>query len=193
MNTTFGKVGNVLFKLLALVIFAAAGAWVASLIMGWWYSLEVSGDFVKWKSLESPQKFQEIVNVEHFHLRARADNGTIYAYTTEWKEWKPEPGDGENSGYQISSNCESVYGFAGVQSRYPPPEAVAPVECGISVAYHPLAGFVDMAYYVLLDNGEIWMWRHTRDPQQEIVIFLAGLFIGLIVGIIVWLMMQKWF
>lgn len=193
MNITFGKVGNVLFKLLTLVIFAAAGVWVAALVMSQWYRLEVSGTFVKWKSLDGPQNFQKIVHVHDFDLRAQADDGKIYSYTTEWKEWQPDPGYVDAGSNDIRSDCEAVYSFHGMISRYPSQASGAPTQCGVYERRHPVAGSVDMAYYVLLDNGTIWMWRHTRDVQGEFVIFLAGLFIGLIVGIIVWLMIQKWF
>ena len=186
------KVGSILFKLIALVILAIAGVWIAAIIMGQWFKLELSGTFVKWKELDGPLEFQKIVNVENFELRAQAENGRIYSYTTEWKEWQPEPGYITPGFNHISTDCESVYRSRAEQPLYPPQEAGAPVQCGVVTSMHPTAGAVDTAYYVLLDSGKVWMWRHTRDPQQEILTSLAGLFVGLIAGIIFWFFVQKW-
>ncbi len=191
-STSLNKVWSVLFKLITLVILAIAGVWIAALIMGRWYSLELSGSFVKWNELDSLQKFNKIVNVDDFELRAQAADGKVYSYTTTWKEWQPEPGNIDRGSNAISTDCDSLYRFHAVLPRYPPPEAGMPVQCGVVKSMHPMAGSVDTAYYVLLDNGNLWMWRHTRDPQQEYVILFAGLFIGLIAGIIVWSPTQKW-
>ena len=184
--------GSFHIKLLTLVIFAAVGIWIAEKIVGPWMSLELSGAFVKWKFLDGPQRFQKIVTVHDFELRAQTEDGKVYSYTTEWKEWQRDPEYVPTRFNDISSNCESLFAFTAMKPRYPPPEAGAPVQCGVYEQRHPFAGPVDTAYYVLLDSGKLWMWRHTRAPQREIIILLAGLFIGLIVGIIAWLLIQKW-
>lgn len=192
-NTSLKKMASVLIKLISLILLAVAGVWIAAIIMSQWFRLELSGTFVKWKLLEFPQSFQKIVNVDDFELRAQAEDGTVYSYTTEWKEWQPDPGYIDRGSSSISTDCEDLYWFEAVPSRYPQLEAGAPAQCGVFVRMHPTAGSVDTAYYVLLENGELWMWRHTRDPQQEILISLAGIFVGLIAGIIAWFPVQKWF
>lgn len=190
-NASLIKVGSVLFKVIALIVLSIAGVWIAGIITGQWFRLEVSGAFVKWKMLDGPQKFQKIVNVQDFELRAQAENGKVYSYTTEWKEWQPDPNHVDRGFNDISTDCEDLYWFHAASPRYPPQGAGTPVQCGVVNTHHPTAGTVDEAYYVLLDDGSIWMWRHTRDPQQEIITFFGGLLIGLIAGIITWFLIQR--
>ena len=116
----------------------------------------------------------------------------------EWIESKPY--SEFNAGMQniISSGCENTYqyygtGLNGVEPRYLSQHTATPLQCAVSIEHDPYNGAETLTYYVLLDNGVMWMWKHKPDLLREIEIFLACALAGLITGIIIWFQLQKRF
>ena len=68
-----------------------------------------------------------------------------------------------------------------------------PLECTVVEWHDPYNGAESLVYYVLLDNGDLWMWNHSPNLRQVFVLIIVCPLIGLLLGVLVWLVVQKVF
>jgi hypothetical protein len=199
------KAGIFLVKLIIILLFCAFGIALGFTAAGYWAKLDYAGAFVKWQLLDNPQKFRQFVYANESEIWAFAENGMFYMYKSdfcddtpgevcgEWMELDPH---GEfDSGIKnvINSGCEATFDYYSVETRYPPKTEASPTECVITQAHDPFFGTTTLTYYVLLDDGKVWMWKHKPDFEKIPIISLSLNLTGLMIGIIAWLFFRKRF
>ncbi len=199
------KAESILIKLAIFILFCAVGIAIGFAAAGYWTNLNHSGAFVKWQLLDSPLKFKHLVATSASEIWAYAEDGSFYMYKSDfcndtpgktcgqWLELDPESEFGPEMKKLIRSGCEAVYDYYSVESRYPPQPEASPTECAITQTNDPFFGTTTLTYYVLLDNGKVWMWKHKPDIEKEIILSLFINLSGLILGIIVWFIFRQKF
>jgi hypothetical protein len=194
-------------KLLTFLLCVVLGAWAGFKSLTVITDLEYSGKFVQWQLLESQQKFLQIVDTSEGGVWARAENGKTYVYHSvfcdyeicgQWMQSTPPSEIDRLSEQLLRSGCDSSYRYYGkefqsIEPKYPPQAAANPLECTVVEWHDPYNGAESLVYYVLLDNGDLWMWNHSPNLRQVFVLIIVFPLIGLLVGILVWLVVQKVF
>lgn len=201
------NLGIFFIKLLALLMFCAIGIWAGLRVFSVLTDLEYSGKLVRWQLLESQQKFHQIVNADQRGVWVQADNGKTYVYYSvfcdyvicgNWQESTPPSQVDQLSEHLLRSGCNASYRYYGkefdrVEPKYPPQPAANPLECTVVEWHEPYNGAESLVYYVLLENGDLWMWNHSPNLRRLFGLFIVCPLIGLISGIIVWFVLQKGF
>ncbi len=197
------KIGAFLSRLVVFILFGMAGMMLGFAVTGYWVNLENSGMFVQWKLLDSPLKFQQFVYSNESEIWGYAENGRFYMYKTEfcqdtpgeacgkWIELDPHGKFVPEIKNVIGSGCKAVYDYYLVESRYPPQTEASPLECMITQVHHPFFGTTGLTYYVLLDNGQVWMWKHKPDLINSFKITVYGTLAGLLAGILAWWLLKE--
>lgn len=196
---------NFLIKLITLVIFILAGMKIGTAVA----QLLISDQFVQWHLLDSQQKFRHITYANQNEVDAQTENGQSFTYQTDicadtgrickqWIESKPYVEFDPGTQSIISSGCSHSYQYyndfdpiEGVKPRYPPQFAAHPLECVVSKERNPYNGEATLTYYVLLDNGKIWKWRHKPSVMGGFAMEISGILIGLLIGARGWYLFQK--
>ena len=199
------KIRTFLINLSTFILFSAIGIWIGMVANQAWSALERSGKFVTWQLLDSPLKFRQFVDANESEIWAVAENDKFYMFKSDFctntpgeacGSWQERDPHGEfDSGIKtiIKSGCQAVYDYYLVETRYPPQTESTPRECIVTMAHDPFFGSMTLTYYVLLDNGNVWMWKHKPDFGKEILTSLSISAAGLMIGIIVWFILRKRF
>lgn len=198
----FQKAGNVFINLIVFLIFSIAGIWLGFKAFQLWQKVDSTGIFVRWQPLNGQPKFEHIIYAHSWEVWAHATTGADYVYRTgacdkmtcdQWIEAKTDYQFDPGMQQIIRSGCSHSYqfyddrgSFTGVQPRYPPQDTANPMECVVAIEHNPYNGAESQIYYVLLDNGDVWMWKYIPDLQKEFILFFALPLTGLVVGILIW-------
>ena len=124
--------------------------------------LDANGMFSSWKSFDSNQQFEKIISANPQKVWAQATDKKVYSWSTncyeencnKWVETDQAPKVVyETEKLEVSASCKSDNAL----QRDPPGNVV---EC----AHVKVIGaeFILETYYVLLDNGKIWMWENDN-------------------------------
>jgi len=201
------NVGSFFIKLITFFLFGAAGIWAGLKVFSIGTDLQDSGRFVQWQLLDSEQTFRQIVDASENGVWVQAENGKYYVYYSvfckavtcgKWLETTSPSVFYFQSAKLITSGCKATYesygqGFDGVEPKYPPQKTANPRECAVVRWHEPYNGAESLVYYVLLDNGQLWTWNHSPDLSMAFLFFIVCPLIGLILGIIIWFVLQKSF
>jgi hypothetical protein len=201
------NVGIFFIKFLVFLMFCVIGSSAGLRVFSVLSDLEYSGTLVRWQWLESRQKFHQIVNADQKGVWVQADNGKTYIYYSvfcdyvicgKWQESTPPSQIDLLSEHLLRSGCKAAYRYYGkefdsVEPKYPPETAASPLECTVVEWREPYNGAESLVYYVLVDNGDLWMWNHSPSLRRLFGLFIVCPLIGLILGIIVWFVLQKGF
>lgn len=201
------NIGIFFVKFITFLIFCAVGIWVGLKVLPVLIDLQHSGRLVRWQLLESQQKFQQIVDANENGVWVQAENGKYYVYYSvfckdvvcgKWLESTSPSIFYFQSAKLITSGCKSTYEFYGqgsdgVEPKYPPQKTANPLECAVVRWREPYNGAESLVYYVLLDNGDLWMWNHSPNLRTIFGLLIACSLIGLSSGIIIWFYIQKGF
>ena len=127
--------------------------------------LRANGIFTSWELLESPYKFEEIINANYSTVWARAENGKIYSWTDQWLEVNEIPSDNDEQQFTKSNSCSFNEGISFVKE--PSSEVI---ECAFWQEWR-----IDVALqasYILLEDGTIWSRRYINDLFNAIFYFV---------------------
>jgi len=169
------------FSFVMLVAFCIAGFLVGAVVADG----VLTGDYSGWKLLGSSYEFEQIVEANSYMVLAQAENGNLYAWDSNcllgihcrrWIEVSEIPDDMHNEGemaMQKGDMCEPQVKLpAGIQDNV--------IECARGWYAGPEFGHV--AYYILLDNGKIWAWRHSSSMIMDIVAPFSFRIGGIVLG-----------
>ncbi|HXQ35108.1 MAG TPA: hypothetical protein VN843_13925 [Anaerolineales bacterium] len=203
----FQNPGFFLVKLLTFFLFIIIGIWLGFMAFQLWLRVDATDIFVRWQQLKGQQKFEHIFYAHSWEVWAHAITGTDYVYRTgacdemkcyEWLEAKSDTHFDLGMQQIIRSGCQHSYHYyinsdplSRLKPRYPPQHTASPAECVLVIEHNPYNGAESQIYYVLLDNGDIWMWKYIPDLSGEFILFFAFPLAGLIIGIIIWYRFQK--
>jgi hypothetical protein len=197
------NVGIFFVKFITFILFCAVGIWAGLKVLPVLTDLQYSGRLVQWQLLESEQKFRQIVDASENGVWVQAENGKYYVYYSvfckavicgKWLETTSPSIFYFQSAKLITSGCKSTYEwFDEVEPKYPPQKTANSLECAVVRWREPYNGAESLVYYVLLDNGDLWMWNHSPDLQITFWLLIACSLIGLSSGIVIWFYIQKVF
>ena len=142
--------------------------------------LDNEGLFSSWKLLNGSLKFEQIIDATSQTVWAQTKDGKFYSWNfnclncNQWVETQEVPTDlydfGERSMIK-DVTCET----RGHKFFRKPPGNI--VECARGWFAGPEFGTV--AYYALLEDGEIWTWQHSSSMIFDIVVPIFFLLVGL--------------
>jgi hypothetical protein len=188
------KIKSFFLSLLFLVAFSILGTVIGFGVGNEIVLLNHEGLFTPWKRIDNSHKFKSIVDVTSNSIWAQTTDGIIYLR--------------DSNCYQNPSNCNQwikvtempenihvlpeqpmIKDFSCPNgdfrlSRKPPGNLI---ECAQGTSIGEQSSFV---YYALLDNEEIWAWKHNISWGSDIVTIMRYSFGGFIVGVITFMFHQ---
>jgi hypothetical protein len=184
-------------RLLKFLGYILLGVLVANIIGLIYFKLETGGLFVRWELLESTIKPQHIILSNADSVFVLGEDAKYYSYKHSSCEnmsnpvcyqWvKASTSYNFDSGLQNYSGCDPDVGFEDfsgkrIEHKYPPTNVAPPTECRFVYQLKPDGFEKTTVYYVLLANGELWMWKQTVGALEWLPIILIASFLGFIVG-----------
>ncbi len=189
-----------LSNLLWVVLFAVLGGIIGHFSGKVIVSLYNQGFFTHWRLLKSPYKISHIVGTDGFdRILVQTDGGKHFFYFSDSGEafgqcdarkdrcevWvEVESPSIEKWSQESKTDC-SFQDIDLWNSPSSPPPLVRtsdPIECTFVFSGSPSGGKHYRRYYVLLDNGQVWMWKIEHDAIDDYLIYLAMLILGIFVG-----------
>ncbi|MFN8425811.1 MAG: hypothetical protein U0X93_05155 [Anaerolineales bacterium] len=188
METTARKNNAFLNSCLIFVIFIISGAVLGFLAGSIAADISNTSALSSWELLDSPQKFETIVDVTSQTIWAQSEDGKLYSWNficygdiqcMQWVETSDVPNDihdfGENP-MEKSTSCKTT---SSNPVKQPPGKLV---ECARGWYAGPEYGQV--TYYALLEDGKIWALQTSSSLIVDTVLPIVYSFGGLVLSII---------
>jgi hypothetical protein len=168
----------VIFCVLGLIVGVGGGYGV--LILGG------QGAFSSWELLKGDHQFEKIITADNQTVWVQASDGKVYSWNTncyrencnQWVEVKEIP---KNDSEYSSGTTIDIGSSCGTDDRVQNAPGKV-VECAKVI--ESMADFGMTVYYALLDDDQIWMWKHSGSNIEFELIPLCGGFLGIVAGII---------
>ncbi len=196
-----------LYNLVQVVLFAILGG-VIGFVTGFgivW--LQDKGAFGSWQLLKSPDRVNHIIGTQIFNgILIQTKNGKYFSYPIHdrlstgtcqinndgckvWNEVVPTSIDEWSPDGKTDCSFQSVGSWSSAPLRPSLAKASMPIECAFTWGFYGNYEYrgVSKIFYVLLDNGELWIYQIKIGvfdyATMEIYGCILGIFIGCIIGI----------
>lgn len=173
---------------LILIGFIVVGIVVGCILGYIFVVLDEAGAFSKasWELLDSPLKFQHIVDATTRKVWAKTEENKFYCLgipdCDQWTETE-----------EVSLNSHEEYDHTTISKNTCKPDGIIKyprdpqgnvIECALSTVYFGVETR-SIVYYALLDDGTIWVWESSGPWYVGFGMFVQVLFpfIGLILGL----------
>jgi hypothetical protein len=155
--------------------------------------LNNDGFFTSWHRLTSGVRFKEITDISSEALWAQATDGTLYSWEFDcfqtpdcnvWTKSKSLPAESPAAGRLVRKSDSCLFPEFRLM-RKPPSNHLA---CEQVQILGPEFG--DTYYFVLLEDGSIWLWDFSSSLIVDIHLQLLCPSVGLVIAIIVFVLVM---